>query len=321
MVCITEENLQEFNRKFLEDEKNQVAMNSVVNNGVGKTAVNFQTVRENRFEFSVRLEQGEITDQKMSGRCWMFASLNIMRYDVIKKLNLENFEFSQSYPLFYDKLEKSNYFLEAILETLDEPLNGRLVSYLLVSPLNDGGQWDMFCNLVKKYGVVPKDAMPESISSSRTREMNYYLTSKLREFACRLREEYALGKSKKQLYALKEDMLFDIYKILCICLGTPPKVFDFEIQDKDGKFIRDEKISPKAFYDKYVGWNLDEYISLIHAPTEDKPFNKCYTVQYLGNVKEGGPVRYLNLEMEYLKKAAVDQLKDGSCLLYTSRCV
>ena len=139
MVCITEENLQEFNRKFLEDEKNQVAMNSVVNNGVGKTAVNFQTVRENRFEFSVRLEQGEITDQKMSGRCWMFASLNIMRYDVIKKLNLENFEFSQSYPLFYDKLEKSNYFLEAILETLDEPLNGRLVSYLLVSPLNDGG--------------------------------------------------------------------------------------------------------------------------------------------------------------------------------------
>ena len=241
----------------------------------------------------------------------MFAALNIMRYAVIHKLNLETFEFSQSYPLFYDKLEKSNYFLEAILETLDESYNGRILSHLLFSPLNDGGQWDMFCNIVKKYGVVPKDIMPESISSSKTREMNYYLTAKLREFACLLRETYNNGKNIVQLREMKDKMMYDIYKILCICLGTPPNTFDFEFRTKDDSYLREENITPLDFLKKYVGWDLDEHISIIHAPTKDKPLGRTYTVKYLGNVKEGKPVQYLNLDISQLKEAAIAQLKDG----------
>lgn len=311
MNYITWEKIKEYQSEFEKDAKSQIAMNAVVNSGIEKIAVDFRSIRNNRNAFSLNLKQGDITNQKMSGRCWMFAALNTMRFDVIKKLNLENFEFSQSFPLFYDKLEKSNYFLEAMLETLDEPLNGRLVSYLLVSPLNDGGQWDMFANLIDKYGAVPKDAMPESVSSSKTREMNYYLTSKLREFACRLREEKEKGAGLEQLYSMKDGMMYEVYRILCIFLGTPPESFDFEMEDKDGKYICERGISPKEFYEKYVGWDLQERISLIHAPTEDKPFRKCYTVQYLGNVKEGKEVRYLNLEMEHLKDAAIRQLKDG----------
>lgn len=308
---ITQGMLDDFHKKFGKDTKNQVAMNAVVMSGIEKTAADFQSIRRNRNVFSLNLKQGDITDQKMSGRCWMFAALNIMRFDLIKKYNLKNFEFSQSFPLFYDKLEKANYFLEAMLENLDEPLNGRLISYLLVSPLNDGGQWDMFANLINKYGAVPKDVMPESFSSSKTRGMNYYLTAKLREFACCLRTEHEKGAELESLYGMKEQMMYEIYQILCICLGTPPETFDFEIEDKDGTFICDRGITPKEFYDKYVGWNLDETISLIHAPTKDKPFQKCYTVKYLGNVKEGKEIRYLNLEMEYLKSAAVHQLKAG----------
>ena len=311
MDYITKEKLEKYRECFSKDIKNKMSMNAVMNNNLDKVASNSDVIKANRNEFSVRLEQGDITDQKMSGRCWMFAALNIMRYEVIKKLNLDNFEFSQSYPLFFDKLEKSNYFLEAVLDNLDEPLNGRLMAHLLFSPLNDGGQWDMFCNIVKKYGAVPKDAMPECISSSRTREMNYYLTSKLRQFACSLREKHECGADEHELREIKNEMMYDIYKILCICLGEPPETVDFEIRDKNKNFIRDLHITPKEFFDKYVGWQLDDYISLINAPTSDKPFNRSFTVKYLGNVREGKPVRYLNMESKYLKEAAIAQLADG----------
>ena len=212
---------------------------------------------------------------------------------------------------FYDKLEKSNYFLESILETLDKPSNGRLISHLVSAPLNDGGQWDMLCNLINKYGLVPKAAMPESVISSATQEMNSYMTEKLREFACILRKAHKDGASIEQLRQQKEEMLATIYNMLCISLGKPPKNFDFEYRDKDGNFHRDCGLTPKSFYDKYIGVNVNDYISLINAPTEDKPFFKSYSVSYLGNVKEGRPVKYVNLPIEELKKVAIAQMQDG----------
>ena len=311
MGTITTNILESYSKKFETDKNNRVAMRTVITNGLNKSAINVDPIRKYRNEFSLELKQGDITDQKMSGRCWMFAALNMMRYETIHNWNLENIEFSQTYPLFFDKLEKSNYFLEAILETLDEPLNGRLLAYLLYSPLNDGGQWDMFCNIVEKYGVVPKEAMPETAVSSKTQEMNYYLTAKLREYACILRKEHEKGKSFRQLKEKKEEMLYNIYKILCICLGEPPKEFDFEIRDKKDNWICDYGITPKKFYEKYIGLNLSEYVSLINAPTEDKPFNQCFTVKYLGNVKEGKKIHYLNLPMKELKEAAIAQMKNG----------
>lgn len=311
MEHITYENLKAYNEDFSKDMSSRIAMYAVMNSGVDKVSTNVEAVRRNRNEFSIDLKRGEITNQKASGRCWMFAALNVMRYDVMKKLKLGNFEFSQSYPLFFDKLEKSNYFLEAVLENLDEPLKERFMAHLLSSPLNDGGQWDMFVNLLRKYGAVPKDVMPESVSSSKTRDMNYYLTSKLREFACVIREKYENGAEIAELRRMKDEMMYEVYKILCICLGKPPERFDFEVRTEDDEYIRRLNISPKEFFDEYVGWELDDYVSLINSPTSDKPFNRSYTVKYLGNVKEGKAVRYLNLEIEELKKAALAQLKDG----------
>lgn len=308
---ISMEQLERYEKAFEADAAKRVAMRAVTSAGVQKAALDPEVVRRDRHQYSISLEQGKITNQKSSGRCWMFAALNTMRFDVMKKLNLESFELSQNYPLFYDKLEKANYFLENILDTLDEPTNGRLIAFLLQSPLGDGGQWDMFCSLVEKYGVVPKDAMPETESSSSTWGMTSYLTKKLREFACALREGHQAGKSMEELRGQKDAMMETIYNMLCICLGKPPKTFTLEVRDKDKKFIRDEGLTGTEFFQKYIGWDLKDYVSLINAPTADKPYHRTYTVKMLGNVKEGRPVKYLNLPADDLKQAAIRQLKDG----------
>ncbi|MCD8132011.1 MAG: C1 family peptidase [Lachnospiraceae bacterium] len=308
---LTREFYETAEKSFDSDRANTVAMNAVMNNGLLKSAAVAQTVRDLPHTYSISLKQGNITAQKQSGRCWMFAALNVMRFDIIHSLNLETFELSQSYPLFYDKLEKSNYFLESILQTLDDPTNGRLISYLLQSPVGDGGQWDMFANLVRKYGVVPKDAMPESVPSSATRELCSALTEKLRGYACQLRGAHAKGASMEALQAQKAEMMDEVYRILTICLGKPPKAFDFAVRTKDDKYITEKQITPQEFFAKYVGWNLDDYVSLINAPTADKPYHRSYSVKFLGNVVEGKIVRYLNLSADMLKEAAIAQLKDG----------
>ena len=276
---ITKEKLEQFQKDFHEEKLNEAAMHAVTTNGLYVSSQDNEAARRMRHVFSISLKQGEVTNQQQSGRCWMFAALNVFRFEVIKKLNLETFELSQNYTLFYDKLEKANYFLESILETLDEPTNGRLISFLLTAPMNDGGQWDMLCNLIEKYGLVPKTAMPETKASSATREMDSCLTLKLREDACRLRKAHQDGVSTEELRSRKDAMLEEIYRILCICLGEPPKTFDFEVEDKDGKFIRDCGLTPQEFYQKYVGFPLQDYISLINAPTADKPYHKSYSVK------------------------------------------
>ncbi len=308
---ITMEQLKQYREAFAGDGAKNVALRACTANGVVKSATDPLIARRDRHQYSIRLEQGKITNQKQSGRCWMFAALNTMRFDIMKKLNLDTFELSQNYTLFYDKLEKSNYFLENILATLDEPTAGRLIAHLLRDPLGDGGQWDMLCNLVNKYGVVPKDAMPETASSSSTREMTRYMTKKLREFACMLREGHEAGKSIEALRGKKDGMMQDIYNILCICLGTPPQSFTFEARTKDKEFIREENLTGQAFFKKYVGWDMDDYVSLINAPTADKPYYRTYTVKMLGNITEGRPVKYLNLPIEDLKSAAIKQMQDG----------
>lgn len=308
---ITKEQIAAFDADFSVQRANRVAMNAVTNNGLLASAIRREAVEQDVHEYSISLEQGEICNQKQSGRCWMFAALNTLRYQVMKKYDLKTFELSQAYLFFWDKLEKSNYFLESILDTLDEPANGRLVSYLLMAPVNDGGQWDMLCNLIEKYGVVPKTAYPESKASSGSREMDMTLTEKLREDACILRKLHKEGKGLDELSARKTRMLGEIYRLLCICLGEPPKTFTFEYRDKNNNFHREEGLTPKSFFEKYVGVDLSDYVSLINAPTEDKPYGRSYTVQYLGNVKEGSAVRYLNLPIEELKKAAIAQMKDG----------
>lgn len=310
-TAITLEKQAEMTEKFMACRGNRIAMDAVTGVGVNAAARNPEAFRTDLHQFSLNLEQGKITNQMRSGRCWMFASLNVMRFAMMKKLNLETFELSQAYTLFYDKLEKSNYFLESILETMEEPVGSRLLSWLLSGPLSDGGQWDMICGLIEKYGIVPKDSYPETYNSSNTGEMNAVMTEKLREFACILRKEKANGADEAALRSLKDSMMETVYNMLCTCLGVPPRTIDLEVRDKDGNFISDKGLTPKEFYEKYIGIDLKDYISVINAPTKDKPFYHSYTVKFLGSVKEGRPIKYVNLPIEDLKAAAIAQMKDG----------
>ncbi|MBQ1292361.1 MAG: C1 family peptidase [Lachnospiraceae bacterium] len=306
------EDLQRFEADFDAERANVVAMNAVTKNGICDAAENVKAAPDNLHAYSVMVEAGDACNQKKSGRCWMFASLNVMRLKVMDKLNLKNMELSQNYPLFYDKLEKSNYFLENILDTLDEPLSGRVVAYLLQDPIGDGGQWDMFRSLVAKYGVVPKDIYPDTAVSVETMQLRKYLTTKLRGFACELREAAAAGESMEALRGRKDAMMETVYRMLCISLGKPPVRFTWETRDKDGKFVRVSDITPQEFYEKYVGFDLDNLVTAINAPTQDKPYGRTYTVQYLGSVREGKyPVKYLNLPMDDLRAIAIAMLKDG----------
>ncbi len=308
---ITREQLENYSTAFNSDRASRVACDAVMAGGLLGSCRNPAVMRKMNYEFSLTLKQGAITNQKQSGRCWLFAATNVMRFRIIEKLHLEDFELSQNYLLFWDKLEKSNWFLENILDTVDEPVGSRILCFLLDAPVADGGQWDMMANLVAKYGVVPKYSMPESSPSSSTREMNRILTELLRNDACILRQAAKDKKDRQSLEEMKGRMLKDVYRMLCICLGEPPKTVDMEARDKEGKFIQDTGLTPEEFFKKYVDINLNDYISLINAPTAHKPFYHRYTVKMLGNVKEGSPVCYLNLPIEELKKAAIAQLKDG----------
>ncbi len=316
MIPISVAALQRYREETLTNHAAHLAMNAVTANGIGKSSIDIEALKNNVHEYSVSLKTGEITSQEQSGRCWMFAALNAMRQELISSLNLESFEFSQAYPLFWDKLEKSNYFLENILSTLEEKTDGRIISFLLSAPLNDGGQFDMFAGLIEKYGLVPKSAMPETVCSSATAEMDKYLTLKLREYACKLRNAHRKGESVESLRAQKEDMLSTIYRMLTICLGFPPETVDFIVRDKNDQLIRDEGLTPLAFYEKYVGWDLNDYVSLINAPTEDKIRDSAYTVRFLGSVYEARPVKYLNLPIAELKQAAIRQLQDNKSVWF-----
>ncbi|WP_058986677.1 C1 family peptidase [Hugonella massiliensis] len=298
-------------RDFAADRSNVVAKNAVTSNGVRAAARVPEQVARNTTVFDVEIKQGDRTDQQRSGRCWMFASLNTMRIRTIKKFNLKTFEFSQAYPLYWDKLEKANWFFENILSTLDEPRDGRLVAFLLADPVGDGGQWDMFRALVKKYGVVPKEAMPDTACAKNTYEMDAYLTRYLRKCACELRCAHEGGASVDELRSAKERMLANVQRMLTICLGEPPKTFDVRLRDTDDKLALSGTFTPREFFERTVGMELDDYVSVISAPTADKPFGHTYTVERLGNVVEVGGVRYLNLPVDRLKEMAATQLKDG----------
>lgn len=289
----------------------RIARNAVTSSGVRKAARDPEAAAQATTTFDIQLEQGDTTDQKRSGRCWMFASLNTMRYRVMKKLGLKTFELSQAYPLFWDKYERSNWFFECIIATASESLDSREVSYLLADPICDGGQWDMFRSLVKKYGVVPKETMPETACSSNTGDLDKYLTRYLRAGAKRLRDVIAAGGDGDAIAATKAELMQGVYRILVICLGEPPASFDVRIRDDKNELKASGTYTPREFFDEFVGMNLDDYVSVINAPTQDKPYLHAFTVKFLGNVVEDGQVRYVNLPIEALKRVAVAQLRDG----------
>lgn len=313
---ISKELLKQYKSDYEKTDLNKAVAGAIARVGLQEGSLNNEVLRTHNNYFSETTKRGEITYQKSSGRCWMFAALNVARVKTIGDLNLETIEFSQNYTLFWDKLEKSNYFLESILETLEEPLNGRLLAHLLSNPVQDGGQWDMFAGILRKYGVVPKDVMPETFHSSNTQGLVAQLTRRLRKYAQILRSEYSAGKKIEELRKLKEKFLSEVYSLLVKALGLPPEKFDFEYVDKDKKFHKDCNLTPQEFFKKYIGWNLDEKISLINAPTNDKPYGRAYTVKFLGTVKEEKPICYINVPIEVLKEAAIKSIKAGDAVWF-----
>lgn len=289
----------------------RIVQNAVTQTSVDDIALRRDLITAMDHSFSTTLDTWGVTHQKKSGRCWMFAGLNVCRPGAMAKMQLNAFEFSQNYLLFWDKLEKANYFLEAILDTADRAEDERTVHWLLGNLLSDGGQWNMFVNLVQKYGVVPKNAMPETESSSNTARMNAILKEKLREGARTLRYAVAHGATRDDARQSKNAILTIIYRILAMHLGTPPQTFDWQWRDKERVFHRDGRLTPQEFAASYITLPLTEYVCLVHDPRDTSPYGRTFTVEYLGNVWEGGLTRYLNVEINVLKEIATRLLLDG----------
>lgn len=302
----------EANRQFSAME------NAVTHSGIYASLEQRSSTVENAPVFSIDLTKDKVSNQKASGRCWMFAALNTFRHKMIAGFQLENFELSQAHTFFWDKYEKSNWFLEQILATSDQELTSRKVKFLLDVPQQDGGQWDMVVALFEKYGVVPKSVYPESISSSNSRELNAVLNKLLRQDAQILRDLVAKGESSEAIQAKKTELLQEIFNFLAMSLGLPPRSFDFAYRDKDNNYHSERGLTPQEFYKKYVDIQLDDYVSIINAPTTDKPYGKSYTVEMLGNVAGSRPVRYLNVEMDRLKELAILQMQAGETVWFGS---
>lgn len=307
---------EKFAEAYQQNNKQNALQRGVVKNGITASAETIQGHVNNVPVFSVDVTTGKVSNQKQSGRCWMFAALNTFRHKMLNAFNLKDFELSQNHTFFWDKYEKANYFYENVLATAQEPLSSRKVAFLLQTPQQDGGQWDMIVSIFQKYGVVPKAVMPESSNSSNSRDLNNYLNKKLRKDAGTLRQLVADGQSEAAIQEAKEGMLQEIYNFLATSLGTPPETFDFEYRDEEKNYHIDRGLTPQTFYDKYVGVDLDDYVSIINAPTADKPYNKSYTVEMLGNVVGGKEVKYLNVDMETFKKLAIAQLEQGESVWF-----
>jgi bleomycin hydrolase len=309
--AVSAEHIASFQNSFRANPAYRVVQNAVTQMSVEDVALNRDIVTSIDHSFSTTLDDWSVTHQKRSGRCWLFAGLNLCRPSAMATMHLKAFEFSQNYLLFWDKLEKANYFLEAIIETADRPADERTVHWLLGNLLSDGGQWNMFINLIRKYGVVPKSAMPETESSSNTGSMNAILKVKLREAARTLREAIAKGSTGDDARHVKHEALQVIYRILAIHLGTPPATFDWQWTDKDRTFHRDGTLTPQEFAARYITLPLEEYVCLVHDSRETSPYGRTFTVEYLGNVREGGITRYLNVEIDVLKDIAMRTVLDG----------
>ena len=299
--------------QFAQHPTAQLMQNAVTENGVDDIALNRQIITSTDHTFSHLLDDWGVTNQKRSGRCWMFAGLNVFRPAAMKAMNLKDFEFSQNYTLFWDKLERANFFLEAIIDTATREVDDRTVAWLLEHPLDDGGQWNMFVNIVKKHGLVPKAVMPESRCSSNTKQMNSIVITKLREGALQLRNIGADVEeaTTDQMREAKQEILETVYRILCIHLGTPPSQFNWQWNDKDKEFTRDGEMTPLEFSEKYGSSTLDDFICLVHDPRPSSPAGQTFTVDYLGNVVGGDIVRYLNVDIQTMKEIAMQTILDG----------
>ncbi|MCJ1477435.1 hypothetical protein MMC13_006106 [Lambiella insularis] len=324
--------VEAWEKELMEDPKNRLALNALTTHDAKAVLTSRASTISNSQNFNIKIEHegGPITNQKSSGRCWLFAATNVFRVAIMNKHNLKKFELSQAYLFYWDKLEKANYFLEQILDTVDEELSGRLVQTLLAAPVNDGGQWDMVANLVQKYGLVPQALYPDSFNATASSTMNQIITTKLREYALELRSMANESKDTKEsskLRAAKDKMLREIHLILTLMLGQPPpsnKEFTWEFYDKDEKFhsvvaspvkFAAELSSPEAV-EANSGSDVRTLFSLVNDPRNE--YGQLLMVSRLGNVFGGRGVTYVNVDMSTMKSACISMLEAGIPIFFGS---
>lgn len=267
--------------------------------------------------FSNEVPSKGITDQKSSGRCWLFTGLNVMRAQMIKQYGLGAFEFSQSYCFFYDQLEKSNLFLQAMIDNAKKPADDKTVEWLFKNPLSDGGTFCGVMDVVTKYGLVPSEVMPESFNANNTSRMASILSLKLREYGLTLRKAVAAGEKKAALQKRKTEMLSTVYRILAVCLGEPPATFTWTAKNADGKPAGERKeYTPLDFYKEYVGKDLKNgYVMMMNDPS--RPYHKLYTIDLDRHSYDGTQWTYLNLPMDEIKQAAIASIQDSTMMYFS----
>lgn len=282
--------------------------NAVTNNDISKLALNHDIVRSHNEIFNHKIKTKGITNQKSSGRCWLFAGLNTLRPAVIKKYNLEEFEFSQNYLTFWDKMEKANAFLERIINFRDRDFMDRNMEFILRAPIPDNGYWENVVDLIEKYGVVPKDIMPETNSSENTAFMNRLISRKLRADAVKLRKMHEAEKSVNQMRQEKEKMLSEVYKMLVMNLGRLPKEFEWRYEDANSVIVGSDSVTPKKFYKDFVGVDLRQYVDIFNDPSKD--YGKHYEIDITKNLYDGDNLHFANVDIKTIKDIALKSLLD-----------
>jgi bleomycin hydrolase len=315
-VGITTEQLERMQAAFDAEPSNRLMLNAVTQFDVNEVALDRSLVTGAVHSYSHVLDTWTATEQKRSGRCWIFAALNLFRAETVKKLKLDSFEFSQGYLMFWDKVERSNFFLETMIELADRPVDDRTVAWILERPLADAGQWDMLVPLVRKYGVVPKEVFPETESSGNTAKMNAALSYHLRQAAARIRKLCQTGDDAEAMRKVKRRTLDTVYRILCIHLGAPPTAFLWQWRDRGGTFHREGRMTPVEFAREYVTTPYEEFVCLVHDPRETSPMGRTFTIAHLGSVVGESDVRYLNVDIGLMKRIVMEQVVAGNTVWF-----
>ena len=328
---ISPEVLQRISRGYSGSASDKALRNALAGNAINVLATNAENAPMIDTHFSDEVKTKGITDQKSSGRCWLFTGLNVMRASVIERFDLGPFTFSQNYLFFYDQLEKANLFLQGVIDTGELPFDDRKVDWLFSNPIGDGGQFTGVSDLALKYGLVPSEVMPETYSSNSTSQMSSQLKTILRQGGLKLRNAYdasgvrtlkgkkadeVSAKVKTELQRIKEDVLSDVYRVLALCLGVPPAEFEWTMYNSKGEFVSSERYTPQSFYQKFVGEALnDNYVMLMNDPTRE--YGKIYEIDYDRHVYDGHNWLYINLPVERIKEIAIASIKDGRAMYFS----
>lgn len=311
---LTLQELDEFSKEFNADPQNQVIARAAQRSGVLEASYNERVQGELTRVFSTELDTDNVTNQKHSGRCWLFSALNITRHFFGKKYKAKSFTFSQAYNFFWDKIERANIFYDQVLKNADKPLDSREVKADLDFAGSDGGQFHMAAALIAKYGVVPSYAMPENANTNDTTGFATALGDKLKKDTLVLRKLKQEGKDE-EIEKTRKKFLSEVYRMTAIAVGEPPKKFDLEYRDDDKKYHLEKNLTPTEFLHKYLGdLDFDDYVVLTNAP--DHEYNKLYGLPGEDNVEGSYRIKLLNVPMEYLSQAAISQLKDGEAVWF-----